>query len=313
MTSKQPLKETQKKISEIIEVIKTFWVPIVGLIGAVILGVQFLELLRAKPNLILDVIVILLFGTTLFIFYYLTSQRKKMDNKNKAFFIVLILGALVGAFWVKGQAARQTDYFILDASENTGELFQQVRAKLNLTLTVDSIPNNKDVGLAVFGGGTRGNYGCSDIEELVPPSPKEKSAPQIDAVVNSLVNNKPSGPGNIQGAILFVLEKLRSRPGTPRIVLITSGIDESCARLDRTALDKFAQENNSRFELVILTVNVNEADQIKLRAYATNQILINAENSDQISNSIEVILNAPPASSDIYYFGYYGYIPTSDK
>jgi hypothetical protein len=298
----------------VIKGIKTFWAPIAGLIGAVMLVVKFIELWQAKPNLTLNVVFFLLFGTTVLIFYYLTSQRQYLDNKKKALFIVLMFGALVGAFWVKGQATtRQTDYYIFDASENTGELSQQVRAKLNLSLTTDSIPNNKDVGLAVFGGGTRGNYGCNDIEELVSPSPKEKSVLEINAVVDSLVNIPPSGPGNIQGALLFALEKLKSRHDIPRIVLITSGIDERCALLDRNELDKFSQENNMRFELVILTVGMSEADQIRLREYATNQILINAENPDQIPAKIEVILNAPPASNDLYYFGYYGYVPTSNK
>lgn len=313
MTSKQPLKEPSKTTSGIIELIKNFWAPILSFIGVLIFGVQFLELWQTKQNLILDVVAFLLFGTTIFIFFYLTSQQQHLDNKKRVLFMVLMFVILISAFWVKGEVTRPIDYYILDASEFTGDLSPQVMAKLKLSLRIDSIPNNKDVGLAVFGGETRGVIGCNDIEELVTPSPKERSVSEINDVIDLLINFKPSGPGNIQGAILFALEKLKTSPGTPRIVLITSGIDERCGPLDRSALDKFAQENNMSFELVPYAVNMSEADKSVLQAYGTNNILISAESVDQIPAQIEIILNAPPASNDLYYFGYYGYVPESNK
>ncbi len=188
MTSKQSLKEPSKTTSGIIELIKNFWAPILSFIGVLIFGVQFLELWQTKQNLILDVVAFLLFGTTIFVFFYLTSQQQHLDNKKRVLFMVLMFVILISAFWVKGEVTRPIDYYILDASEFTGDLSPQVMAKLKLSLRIDSIPNNKDVGLAVFGGETRGVIGCNDIEELVTPSPKERSVSEINDVIDLLIN-----------------------------------------------------------------------------------------------------------------------------
>jgi len=312
MTSNTP-KEPDKKTSPMIEAIKAFWAPILAVLGAIMLGVEFLDTLQTKSTLILYVFIYALFGSALIFFYLLVSQRQRFNNKQRVTFVFLIIVALFFAFWLKGQTIHQTDYFVLDISENTTGSFQELKAKLGLILTTESIPNNNDIGLVVFGGETKGNSGCSDIEELIPPSPKEESTPVVSAVIDSLENIKMSGPGNIQGAVLFALNKLKGRPGIQRIVLITSAVDERCNRLNRNALDKFAEENNINFELFAITVKMSETDRMILTQYATNQALINVESLSELPEAAEFVVQSRPASHDIYYFGYYGYMPTFNK
>lgn len=315
MASKPPSAEPSTNDQKFLDLIKMLWAPIAGFLGAIFVVMQFIGYFQEEPNLLIDVMFFLLLAASLVAFFYIAFRGRKLAREKRMLYAILGFAVLLGALLLKIYSIRQTDYFILDASQYTGGQFQQIRARLNLILNSDSIPNNKDVGLAVFGGGTRGEHGCDDIEELVPPSPKEKSASEIQSIVDSLADIPPSGPGNIQGAVLFALGKLKSAPGVPNIIVITSGIDESCELLDRSAADQFAAENHIRFRLLFLTVgnNITDAELSRLSDYATDKIVITADNPDQVAAKIQGILNAPPASTNLYYLGNYGYVPPSNK
>jgi hypothetical protein len=220
--------------------------------------------------------------------------------------LILIVG--VGYFVWSTLAEQRTVYFMIDASEHMKDVFEEVspRIKLN-TLTV---PDKVDVGLAVFGGSVGGKVGCDDIEELVPPSPKQNSVPEVSRAVDLLTQVKPSGVGNLHGAVLFAISRLAGRRGVQRVTVITSGLDKRCSNLDRAALDTAAAQKKVELELVVLTVgNISESDKADLQNYASRRIYINAKTPDELPSKLQVILSAPPSPYDLYYFGYYGYIP----
>lgn len=306
MTDKPPNKPNNYKLPALVKEILFFAVTgLLILIANEILKALFPKLSESLLNLIGYLLLLLLIA--LYVFFRTTKLTK---NKLRIFYgVVLGIAILASAYFlISNILVRQTVYFVIDLSEGMGDSAKEVRAKLKLN--ENSILSNRDVGLAVFGGGIHGKHGCDDIEELVFPAQKSESLPKIYGVVDTLIDIQPIGPSNIQNSVLFAIERLKSRPGIQRIVLITSSANDYCSSLDKQALDSFAALNNVEYELVVLTVGkVSEEDITKLTDYATNKSYVNAENAEQLPEKLEVIINAPAASNDLYYFGYYGYIP----
>jgi hypothetical protein len=283
------------------------------ILGAVWLSIQFLEKYREEPNLVTDALFVTAFVFSVAISYYLIFKNRKLRFWQQIAALIGTLCLLGAALWLKTASITQTDYFILDASQHSDTLLPQVTTKLDLMFNSDYVPNSAKVGVAVFGGEISGGFGCDDVDEFVHPASKEQNRQKIKDLSETLADLQATGPGNIQGAILFALKQLESDPGTPRITLITSGIDNSCGALDRSALDQFAKDHGMRFELVPVFVGpVPETIKEQMKAYA-NGIFINPQTAADLPAAIHVILNAPRDSSDLYYYGYYGYIPDASN
>lgn len=203
---------------------------------------------------------------------------------------------------------RHTNYFLVDASAGMQPIFASVSPKLKLNARM--VPDNTEVGLGVFGGAISGKTGCDDFEELTRPGPKPQVIPDLDEKVDLVMQLRPQGPGNLQGAILKVLPSLANRPGIQRITVITSGLDTSCGPLDRRAVEARAQELGIQYEIAILAIgDVNNQTKTQLEAFSTNKAFINADKPEDLPRKIEIILSRPPGSANLGYYGYYGYAP----
>jgi hypothetical protein len=212
--------------------------------------------------------------------------------------VTIIVG--VGYFLQSVLQEQRTVYFAVDASEHVNGLFTEIRPRIKLTTM--PIPEQVEVGLAVFGGGLSGKFGCDDITELVAPSRKQDSVPRISQAVDLLAEIKPSNYGNLQSAALFALTRLAGRRGVQQVVIVTSGIDSRCGNLDRAALDSLAEQKNIEFEIVVTAVgNLSDSDRKTLQAF-TNGRLITTGTAD-LPKVIEQILTTPPSPYKPYNYG----------
>lgn len=251
------------------------------------------------------ILLLLILGLIIFLKKKQTAQRKWLSVFISTIILCLTCTLIYFISYVFNE--EPTAYFIVDASENMANNFSEVRPKLKLNAL--TFPDSTDLGMSVFGGEYTGLSGCDDIVELVPPSSQSTSLPRITDAINSLAELKPRGMGNLQGAVASAIRTLRGRKGLQRIIVITFNPSTDCEPLDSEYIHKLAEENKVELQLIPLTVgDVPESIKQKLEAYATNKIYINTTVED-LPATLQTILNAPPSPYDLYYFGYYGYIP----
>lgn len=290
------------------ELVRNLIYTVIGVLILAIANIAFRALLPDLAddyiNIFSGVLLLILLGL---VWLNIAKQPSKQQRtKIWSFAIVgLVTVTLVVAFgYLIGSAffEKRTVYFVVDASEHMDGLLTDVSPRIKLTTL--PIPEQVEIGLTVFGSSLSGKSGCDDITELVAPSPKQKSVPQVSQAVDLLAELKPSSYGSIQNAALFALTRLTNRRGVQQIFIITSGIDTRCGNLDRANLDTVAIQKNVEYELVIATVgNVSDSDKQILQTF-TNGRFIAAGTAAELPKIIEQILNEPPSTYKSYNYGY---------
>jgi hypothetical protein len=151
----------------------------------------------------------------------------------------------------------------------------------------------------VYGSGLSGNSGCDDISELVEPSPKQDSIPEISQAVDLLASIKHSGVGGLQNAIMYAISRLVNRRGTQQVFVITSRVDDKCDPLDRSIVDAVASRNNIELELVIVSIGaLSKSEMQTLETYADRYVHVGT--SDELSSVIDDVLTVPPSVYRLY-------------
>ncbi|WJW70314.1 hypothetical protein OZ401_005045 (plasmid) [Candidatus Chlorohelix allophototropha] len=231
----------------------------------------------------------------------LTEESKSAIGKRKwALLIVSIISIVAFSSFIIviliTLPEKRTVYMMVDASDKMTTTLPQIRPRINLTTM--SIPDGVDVGFAVFGGGFGTGGNCKDVSQLVPPSPKQDGIPLISKAVDSLIDLKPTGFGNLQYAATYALAQLAGRQGLQQILIITSSIDIRCGIPDRSEIENAAsQKGISKLEIRVIAVgSVTEQEELILGKFTNNEYYI-LGSASELSSTIENVLKYP----DFYY------------
>ncbi len=155
--------------------------------------------------------------------------------------------------------------FIYDAS---GSMWGQIEGKTKMAIaasvlsnTVDSLPENQQIGLVAYGHRTKGD--CKDVEFLVSVGKNNKTA-----INQSLKKIKPLGKTPLAYSAMQVIDTLRSSKMKATIILVTDGI-ESCGG-NICEVVKAAREEGIDFKLHIIGFGLkdDETEQLKCATQA---------------------------------------------
>lgn len=211
--------------------------------------------------------------------------------------VTLILVLTTSYFMLSAFLEERTVYFVVDVSANAEGLSKEIFTRVNLGF--EQIPDNVNIGLAIFGGNIVGQSGCNDITELVSPAPKQESIPQIEKAINNLSIVTPSGDSALQNSIIYALSRLAGRRGEQQIFVVTASVDSRCGVLDRKFLDSIAAQSDTKYEIVVVHVGeISDTDSKILIAFANR--FVNVSTTAELSNVIQEVLDTPSSIYQIY-------------
>ncbi len=182
--------------------------------------------------------------------------------------------------------------FIYDAS---GSMWGQMEGKTKMEIaanvlssTVDSLPQNQQIGLVAYGHRTKGD--CEDVEFLVNVGDNNKTK-----VNQSLKKIKPLGKTPLAYSAIQVIDTLRSTNMKATIILVTDGI-ESCGG-NICEVVKAAREEGIDFKLHIIGFGLkdDETEQLKCAAYAGDGQYYDAADASGLT---DVLFEATTATID---------------
>ena len=149
--------------------------------------------------------------------------------------------------------------FIYDAS---GSMWGQLEGKTKMEIasdvlsgTIDSLPENQQIGLVAYGHRQKGD--CKDVEFLVNVGKNNKAK-----VNQSLKNIKPLGKTPLAYSAMQVFDTLRVTKMKATIILVTDGI-ESCGG-NICEVVKAAREEGIDFKLHIIGFGLKEGETEEL-------------------------------------------------
>ena len=179
--------------------------------------------------------------------------------------IFTLLIALSTFFLLKAQDTISPSpiIFIYDAS---GSMWGQMEDKTKMEIasnvlsnTIDSLPENQQIGLVAYGHRQKGD--CKDVEFLVNVGENNKA--QIN---QSLKNIKPLGKTPLAYSAMQVFDNLRVTKMKATIILVTDGI-ESCGG-NICEVVKIAREEDIDFKLHIIGFGLKEGETEELKCAA---------------------------------------------
>ncbi len=277
-----------------------------GVIVGIILGVILQNTQPSGSSPSRDTLVKLAYGMAAFViigivvYGIVLSGNQKLESRKWsitiAVSVTLILVLTASYFMLSAFLEQRTVYFIVDTSASTQDVSREIFNRVNLG--IEQIPDNVNVGLAVFGGSIGGQSGCNDITEIVKPAPKKESVPRINQAISKLSDITPSGNNILQNAVIYALSRLAGRKGVQQIFVITSSLDSICGIPDRKFIDNIALLNKTDFELIVVSVGVLGDDRSTLTAFADRYI--NIETAEKLSPIIADVMYTPPSLYDIY-------------
>ena len=95
----------------------------------------------------------------------------------------------------------------------------------------------------------------------------------------------------IQSVILEIKKYQSKKRSYNQIIVVTSGIDINCEKLNRSELNQYAKQNGVDFTLNIISVgDVSDSDQKALEAYSKGTVQ-NVTNSENLAKQLETIFN----------------------
>ena len=132
-----------------------------------------------------------------------------------------LMSSLLLTFTTSAHAESPAIHYILDASGSMwgrvdGEVKMQV-AKNVMSALLGEMPAGVESGLTVYGHRKKGD--CTDIEEIIPTGPTDKSS--VLSKISPLI---PKGKKPIAESIVITAEHLKSSEGDTTIVLVSDGI-----------------------------------------------------------------------------------------
>ena len=191
--------------------------------------------------------------------------------------------------------------FIYDASgsmwgQMEGKTKMEIAAKV-LSGTVDSLPENQQIGLVAYGHRKKGD--CEDVEFLVKVGPDNKSQ-----VNQSLKTIKPLGKTPLAYSAMQVIDTLRILKIKATIILVTDGI-ESCGG-NICEVIKAARKEGIDFRLHIIGFGLkdDETEQLKCAAEAGDGQYYDAADAGGLTSVLyeatHTTIDDPPGNFSIY-------------
>lgn len=259
------------------------------IIAALLITIASVIFKRAFPSLSVDLLIVF---SLLALITFLIILRLNKSWILGGTVVLIFLGILVLIFGQKS-APRGGAYIILDYSNNMQSILKGTNISNLFSLAAAQVPDNVDVGFMIAGDPFAGDQNeCYRVKEIQPPAPKPTSLPNIQSSTVYLNDFAPQGPSNIENAVIEAINRLAGREDVQEIIVITSGLDESCEILNRSLLNLAAGEKKLQYALTILAVGKQkESDIIRLRHFANKykEVALAAD----IPASVSTIIKEP--------------------
>ena len=162
-------------------------------------------------------------------------------------------------------------------------------ARETLGTVLQSVPLDQDLGLVAYGHRRRGD--CTDIEELVPPSP---AATSIGAIAGAARDLRPVGRTPLTEATRFAAERVRYTEERATVVVVTDGVEtceaDPCAaarELERDGIDFTAH-------VVGFGLSAQEGAQVACLAEETGGRYIQASDADALADALTAVVAQAP-------------------
>lgn len=254
--------------------------------------------------------------TKLIVFISPTLKKHPVSTLVISSVIFTIFGFFVVNRIIVGNE-KPTWIFIVDATEQSTEIFQQQILNWTRLNTTTLTTDVNDIGLIFYGGEMNGNPGCSDISELVEPLPKFESLPLIQSHFSNLEHEilslsgspPPRGIGSIQESVIFALSRLQKRRGRHGIVIITSGINNGCDNvqpLDRAMVNSEAEQYRYDFHIRILVQDCTRLTTEAMESFLQFADIPPCQNDVETTDIAHEIVNIVNTSPSVYFHTYYG-------
>lgn len=217
--------------------------------------------------------------------------------------MITLLLVVSFVFQLSGQDTTQTSpiIFIYDAS---GSMWAKMDGKTKMEIardvlsgSVDSLPENQQVGLVAYGH--RNKSDCKDVEFLINAENTDKKL-----VTQSLKKVKPLGMTPLAYSATQVIDKLRTSKMKATIILVTDGI-ESCGG-DICAVVKAAREEGISFKLHIIGFGLkeDETEQLKCAAAAGDGQYFDAADAGALNDALvqttTITIDEPSGNFSVY-------------
>lgn len=215
--------------------------------------------------------------------------------------LLLFLGAFLTTQAQTQSTAPSPIVFIYDASGSMwGQLQGKTKMKIAadvLSASVNSLPENQQVGLVAYGHRKKGD--CRDVEALIPMDNNSKN--KVTTAIKAI---KPLGKTPLAYSATTVIDQLRKSKAKATIILVTDGI-ESCDG-DICKVIKAAKEEGIDFRLHIVGFGLKEGEteQLKCAAKAGEGQYYDAADASGLSEVLNEVttqtVDKPPVNFGVY-------------
>ena len=260
-----------------------------GLISALIVAVGVVIIRSIFPGLEADALTLFSVIAGL-IFVVLVRLRRSWLLSG---FIGLTVFAVLANFFSPKPAQRGGAYIIFDLSQEMQSALSSVDIPSLIDVTAPAVPDNVDVGLMIAGGVFDNTLGeCSRALEIIKPGPKSINIPLMEEKISNYSRFIPEGPSNIEYAVLQAIRNLVGRQNVQQIIVITSGVDETCGKLDRNMLRVQASQSGVQFALTVIMIGQQSPSTRKLyQDFADNVEVI--DSAAEVQQTISTVVAQP--------------------
>ena len=182
------------------------------------------------------------------------------------YFFVAVLSAQIAGVPIcrAADTAGGNFMFILDASGSmAGKIQGKPKidvAKEVLSNLIKELPETTNVGLVAYGHRQKGD--CSDVEELAPIAPVNKTS-----LINQISGLRPKGMTPLTYSIQKVAEGLKGKAAETTIILVSDG-EETC-KGDPCVVVRELKAAGAKFVLHVIGFDVSEKEKKQLNCIAS--------------------------------------------
>lgn len=206
----------------------------------------------------------------------------------RALIAILLLCLLPGLTLAQDRA---NTILVLDAS---GSMWGQIEGESKIEIArrvvtdlLQTIPQDQNLGLTVYGHRTRGD--CTDIESLVSPGPNTR-----DAIAAAVAGITPLGKTPMTDAVIAAAEELRYTEDRATVILVSDGV-ETC-NPDPCAAAVALEQAGIDFTVHVIGFDITDAEamrQMQCIADETGGLLRSASNADEFLAALTEIMVEP--------------------
>ena len=179
--------------------------------------------------------------------------------------------------------------------DGSGSMWGQIDGVAKITIAqevvsglMDTIPENQNIGLTVYGHRERGN--CTDIETIVAPGPDTR-----DAIRDAVNGIKPLGKTPMTDSIIAAAEALRYTEDSATVILVSDGV-ETC-NPDPCAAMRLLEEAAIDFTAHVVGFDVGSdavaLAQMQCIADETGGQFLTADNAEELGAALQTVAAEP--------------------